>query len=39
VPVSAGKARINVKQTPSDFYKVAIEMPYNILNRWVMVKK
>lgn len=36
VPVSAGKATINVKQTPSDFYKIVTEMPFNYLNRWVI---
>lgn len=39
VPVADGKARIDVKQIPSDFYKIVIEMPYNFLNRWVIVKK
>jgi predicted AlkP superfamily pyrophosphatase or phosphodiesterase len=39
VPVADGSAKINVKNIPSDFYKVAIEMPYNFLNRWVMIKK
>jgi predicted AlkP superfamily pyrophosphatase or phosphodiesterase len=39
VPMAKGIARINVKQTPSDFYKIVIEMPYNFLNRWIIVKK
>ena len=39
VPVANGLAKINVKQNQSDFYKIVIEMPYNFLNRWVMVKK
>ena len=39
VPVADGKARIDVKQIPSDFYKIVIEMPYNFLNRWVVVKE
>ena len=39
VPVAAERAKINVRQMASDFYKVVIEMPYNILNRWVIVKK
>jgi hypothetical protein len=34
-----GKARIDVKQMPSEFYKVVIETPYNFLNRWIIVKK
>jgi hypothetical protein len=38
VPVANGRAKINVKQTPSDFYKIVIEMPYNFLNRWIIVK-
>jgi hypothetical protein len=39
VPVTDGKARIDVKQFPSDFYKVVLEAPYNFLNRWIIVKK
>lgn len=38
VAVSSGFAKINVKNTSSDFYKIVIEMPYNFLNRWVIVK-
>jgi Type I phosphodiesterase / nucleotide pyrophosphatase len=34
VPVANGKATIDLKNMPSDFYKVVIEMPYNFLNRW-----
>lgn len=36
VPVSSGKAIVDIKKIPSTFYKVAIEMPYNTLNRWVI---
>jgi len=39
VPVAGGKATVDIKQTPSDFYKIVIEMPYNILNRWIQVKQ
>ena len=39
VPVANGKARIDVKQLPSDFYKIVIEAPYNFLNRWIVVRK
>jgi hypothetical protein len=39
VPVAAGKAIIDIKQTPSAFYKIVIEMPYNFLNRWVTIKQ
>lgn len=38
VPVAAGVTRINVKQYPSQFYKVVIEFPYNFLNRWITRK-
>ncbi|HMK19047.1 MAG TPA: alkaline phosphatase family protein [Chitinophagaceae bacterium] len=38
VPVAGGKAIVDTKQTPSNFYKIVIEMPYNILNRWILVK-
>jgi hypothetical protein len=36
VPVAAGKANIDVKKIPSEFYKVVIELPYNFLNRWII---
>lgn len=36
VPVANGKAVIDVKSMPSDFYKVVIELPYNFLNRWII---
>ena len=39
VPVASGKAKIDVKQLPSDFYKVVIEAPYNFLNTWIIVKR
>jgi hypothetical protein len=39
VPVADGKVTIDVKQNPSDFYKIVIEAPYNFLNRWIIVKK
>jgi predicted AlkP superfamily pyrophosphatase or phosphodiesterase len=39
VPVAHGSAKIDVRNIPSDFYKTVIEMPYNFLNRWVMIKK
>ena len=39
VPVANGKASIDLKSTPADFYKVVIELPYNFLNRWVIAKK
>ncbi len=38
VPVASVMATIDVSKMPSKFYKVAIEMPYNFLNRWVIVK-
>ena len=39
VAVANGKASIDVKNLPSDFYKLVIEMPYNFLNRWILVNK
>jgi hypothetical protein len=39
VPVADRKATIDVKQMPSDFYKIVVEAPYNFLNRWIIVKK
>jgi hypothetical protein len=35
-PIANGKAVIDVKAMPSNFYKVVLEMPYNILNLWVV---
>jgi len=37
IPVSSGAAKIDVKNNPSDFYKLVIEMPYNYLNRWIVL--
>jgi len=39
MPVASGAIRLGVKEFPSDFYKIVIELPYNFLNRWVIVKK
>lgn len=39
VAVSAEKTTINVSKLPSQFYKVVLEMPYNTLNRWVVLEK
>ena len=38
VPVGNGAAKLDVRKIPSDFYKIVIEMPYNFLNRWIIVK-
>ncbi len=37
IPVCAQKAILDVKKYPSGFYKIVIEMPYNMLNRWIVV--
>jgi hypothetical protein len=39
LPVGVQKAMIDVKKFPSSFYKIVIEMPYNMLNRWIVVNK
>jgi hypothetical protein len=36
VPVKNGKADIDVRKTPSSFYKIVIETPWNFMNRWVI---
>lgn len=36
VPVRNGSAKIDVKKNTSDFYKVVLEFPHNVLNRWVL---
>jgi predicted AlkP superfamily pyrophosphatase or phosphodiesterase len=38
VPVSAQQAVIDVSDKTSSFYKIVIETPNNMLNRWVVVK-
>ena len=37
-PAANGLAKIDVKDIPSDFYKIVIELPYNFLNRWIVKK-
>lgn len=39
VAVDAEKATIDVSKIPSQFYKIIIEMPYNTLNRWIVLGK
>lgn len=38
VPVANGQAQITITEWPSDFYKMVIEMPHNILNTWIIKK-
>ncbi len=38
VPVRNGSAILDVTIMPSKFYKLVVEMRYNILNRWIMVQ-
>ncbi|CAN5483404.1 hypothetical protein BH10BAC2_BH10BAC2_11300 [soil metagenome] len=38
VPVNKGTVVIDVNKMPSAFYKMVIETPTNILNRWIVVK-
>lgn len=38
VPVVNGNATLDVSKQPSAFYKIVLEMPYNILNTWVIKK-
>jgi predicted AlkP superfamily pyrophosphatase or phosphodiesterase len=39
IPVGAQTAMIDVMKNPSGFYKIVLEMPYNMLNRWIVVNK
>jgi predicted AlkP superfamily pyrophosphatase or phosphodiesterase len=39
VPVDKGHFLLDVKNKPSDFYKVLIEGPHNTINRWVIVNQ
>jgi hypothetical protein len=38
-PVAQQLANINVRKIPSNFYKIIIETPGNIINRWVLPVK
>ncbi len=38
VPVADGKAIVDIKNMPSGFYKIVMEFPHNLLNRWVIKK-
>jgi predicted AlkP superfamily pyrophosphatase or phosphodiesterase len=37
VPVNDCHALIDVKNFPSTFYKIVLEAPYNVLNRWIVL--
>ncbi len=39
IAVKSEKATIDVSKIPSSFYKIVIEMPHNVLNRWVILEK
>ena len=39
VAADAEKATIDVSKLPSQFYKIVLEMPYNTLNRWIVLGK
>ena len=36
VPVKDGSAVIDIRTSPSDFYKVVFDFPHNLLNRWIL---
>jgi hypothetical protein len=38
VPVVEQSAILGIESSPSSFYKIVLEGPYNIVNRWVLVK-
>lgn len=37
VPLNSEKAVVDVRDIPSEFYKIVIEGPYNSVNRWVVL--
>lgn len=39
VPVSKGKVSFSVNDKPSGFYKIVLEAPFNMMNRWIVVDK
>lgn len=38
-PLASQSTVIDVSKTPSEFYKIVIEAPHNMLNRWIITKK
>ncbi|WP_342645420.1 alkaline phosphatase family protein [Mucilaginibacter sp. CSA2-8R] len=38
VPVSERHALVDVQQMPSNFYKIVLEAPHNLLNKWLVVE-
>jgi len=38
LPVAAQSAILGIGSSPSSFYKIVLEAPYNTLNRWIIVK-
>ena len=39
IPLKKEEIDIDVSKTPSDFYKVVIETPRNLMNRWIIPRK
>jgi hypothetical protein len=39
VPLAKQEATIDISKLPSSFYKVVIETPGNLLNRWIVERK
>lgn len=38
IPLTSEEAVIDVSEIPSDFYKIVIEGPHNLVNRWVLAE-
>ncbi|HVZ57993.1 MAG TPA: alkaline phosphatase family protein [Chitinophagaceae bacterium] len=38
VPLTRGSARLDVRTRPSGFYKIVLETPHGMLNRWVTLR-
>ncbi|MBF9255008.1 alkaline phosphatase family protein [Pontibacter sp. 172403-2] len=38
VPLKQEKATLSVEDLPSDFYKIVLEAPHNMVNRWIILK-
>jgi hypothetical protein len=39
VPLKQGKATLSVNAFPSDFYKIVLEAPHNMVNRWITLSE
>jgi predicted AlkP superfamily pyrophosphatase or phosphodiesterase len=39
VPLSSGKTTVDLKDLPSSFYKIVLQAPHNMVNRWIIADR